>query len=81
MTEVVATNETILVVADRESRISRIIERDGLSREQAIRRIDMQMSDEEKIGLADTIIENNGSRDDLLITIDAYFSKRKLWVE
>lgn len=74
-------DETILVVADRETRISRIIERDGLSREQAIRRIDMQMSDEEKIGLADTIIENNGSRDDLLITIDAYFSRRKLWVE
>ena len=73
-------DETILVVADRETRISRIIERDGFSRQQAIKRIDMQMSDEEKIVLADTIIENNGSQDDLLITIDAYFSRRKLWV-
>ncbi|MDD3307551.1 MAG: dephospho-CoA kinase [Acetobacterium sp.] len=73
-------DETILVVSDKETRISRIKERDGLSREQAIKRIEMQMSDEEKIGLADTIIENNGSLDDLLITTNAYFSRRKIWV-
>jgi len=74
-------DETILVVADKEIRIKRIMERDQLSREQAIKRIEMQMSDEEKIALADTIIENNGSLDDLLIMINIYFSNRKLWTD
>lgn len=74
-------DETILVVADKEIRIGRLMERDKLTREQAIKRIDMQMSDEEKIGLADTIIENNGSFDDLLITTNVYFTRRKLLVK
>lgn len=74
-------DETILVVADKEIRIKWIMERDQLSREQAIKRIEMQMSDEEKIALADTIIENNGSLDDLLIMINIYFSNRKLWTD
>ena len=74
-------DETILVVADKEIRIGRLMERDKLTREQAIKRIDMQMSDEDKIGLADTIIENNGSLDDLLITTNVYFTRRKLLVK
>ncbi len=74
-------DETILVVADKEIRIGRLMERDKLTRTQAIKRINMQMSDEDKIGLADTIIENNGSLDDLLITTNAYFSRRKLLVK
>lgn len=71
-------DETILVVTDKEIRISRLMERDKLTRAQAIKRIDMQMSDEDKIVLADTIIENNGSLDDLLITTNVYFTRRKL---
>ncbi|MBC3898345.1 dephospho-CoA kinase [Acetobacterium malicum] len=74
-------DETILVVADKEIRIGRIMARDKLTRAQAIKRIDMQMSDEDKISLADTIIENNGSLDDLLITTNVYFTRRKLLVK
>jgi dephospho-CoA kinase len=74
-------DETILVVADKEIRIGRLIERDKLTRDQAIKRIDMQMSDEDKIVLADTIIENNGSLEDLLITTNAYFTRKKLLVK
>nr|WP_320025614.1 dephospho-CoA kinase [uncultured Acetobacterium sp.] len=72
-------DQTILVVADKEIRIKRIMERDGLNREQAQKRIDMQMPDAEKIALADVIIENNGSLDDLLISLDLYLSNRKPW--
>lgn len=72
-------DQTILVVANKEIRIKRIMERDGLNREQAQKRIDMQMPDEEKIALADVIIENNGSLDDLLISLDLYLSNRKPW--
>ena len=73
-------DEIILVVADKAIRIKRIMERDGLSEEQAVKRIEMQMSDEEKIPLADIIIENNGSKEDLLIMTNLYFSNRKLLV-
>lgn len=67
---------TIVVVADKEIRINRIMERDGLNREQAQKRIDMQMPDEEKIALADMIIENNGSLDDLQVSLDMYLSNQ-----
>jgi dephospho-CoA kinase len=74
-------DETILVVADKEIRIGRLIERDKLTRGQAIKRIEMQMSDEDKIVLADTIIENNGSLEDLLITTNGYFTRKKFLVK
>ncbi len=69
-------DETILVVADQETRVKRIIERDQLNREQALKRINMQMSDAEKIARADIIIENNGSLEDLLIAVNGYFSNK-----
>lgn len=74
-------DETMLVVADEEVRINRIIERDGVSREFAMKKIQMQMKDSEKIKRADVIIENNGTLDDLLVTLNGYFSSRKLWVK
>lgn len=73
-------DETMLVIADTEIRIERIMARDGLTRDDAWKRITMQMPDIEKIALADTIIENNGSLDELLIAVNAYFTKRKPWV-
>ena len=74
-------DESILVVADQEIRVNRLMARDKLTRRQALKRIEMQMTDEEKIVLADTIIENNGSLDDLLIITNAYFTRRKLLVK
>jgi len=74
-------DEIILVIADRDLRINRIMARDGISRELAAKKIDMQMDDSEKIKQADVIIENNGTLDDLLITLNGYFSRRKLWVK
>ncbi|MBC3887613.1 dephospho-CoA kinase [Acetobacterium paludosum] len=70
-------DETMLVVADEEIRINRIMERDGVSRELAIKKIAMQMTDDEKIKRADIIIENNGSRDDLRMAIRVYFNRCK----
>lgn len=49
----------ILVLADEEIRIKRVMQRDDIS-EQAVReRIRNQMPDEEKISLADYVLENN----------------------
>ncbi len=55
---------TILVVADEAERIKRVTKRDGAPSEAIQLRIDHQMKDEEKIKLADFILENN---DDQLI--------------
>jgi dephospho-CoA kinase len=50
---------TILVVAPIETRIKRVIERDGASIESIKARIEKQFSDEEKIKLASFVINNN----------------------
>jgi dephospho-CoA kinase len=50
----------ILVTAPKEIRINRIKERDSLTQEDIIARMDKQMDDAEKIKFADFVIENNG---------------------
>ena len=45
----------------RETQIQRLFERDGLSREQAERRIDSQMPPDEKIRRANAVIDTDGT--------------------
>ena len=59
-----------VVVSDKETRIRRIMERDGITREQVLARMSNQLSDEEKIKRADVVIYNNGSLQDLRKQID-----------
>jgi dephospho-CoA kinase len=49
-----------LVVAPAEIRIQRVMERDQAAREQVIDRINKQWSDEQKMQLADFVIDNSG---------------------
>lgn len=49
-----------VVVADEGQRIRRIMERSGLSRQEAINRIKSQKSQEDYIKIADKVIHNNG---------------------
>lgn len=49
----------ILIVADELTRIQRVRERDNVSEESVRDRMNNQMSDEEKISLADYVIYNN----------------------
>ena len=60
-----------VIVSDKEKRIRRIMDRDGLTREQVLSRMANQLSDEEKIKRADVVIYNNGSLDDLKKQIDS----------
>ncbi|MFQ9448510.1 MAG: dephospho-CoA kinase [Christensenellales bacterium] len=54
--------DTVWVVrADRETQIQRLFERDGLSREQAERRINSQMPLDEKIRRANAVIDTSGT--------------------
>jgi dephospho-CoA kinase len=49
----------ITVIAPLETRIQRVISRDAVSREQVLKRINMQWSDEERIAKSDFFIENS----------------------
>ncbi len=64
-----------LIVADIETRIKRVVERDGLSVSEVKKRIDSQMSDIEMGKYADEIIENNGSERQLERRINELLEK------
>lgn len=49
----------ITVIAPLESRIKRVIQRDKTTREQVLKRINMQWNDEQRILKSDFVIENN----------------------
>jgi dephospho-CoA kinase len=50
----------VLVYADEETQLKRIMARDGLSHEDALARIRSQLPIEEKRALADVVIDNSG---------------------
>lgn len=52
-------DRNILVIAPEETRLQRVMLRDGITAEQVKARMDKQLPDEEKIKLADHIIYNN----------------------
>ena len=58
-------DEIWVVISDREEVINRLGVRNGLSREDAVKRIDSQMSNNERIEHGDVVVENTGSMEDL----------------
>lgn len=67
----------VLVVCDAKSRIRRVAERDGISREQVLSRMRAQMPEEEKRLLADYLLDNNGSKEALLRQVDLLYETLK----
>lgn len=64
----------IVVATSRDLQIQRIIARDGLSQQDAILRIDAQLSQETKIEQADYVVRNDGTLLDLASEIPALLS-------
>lgn len=63
--------ETIWVIAvDRETAITRSMARDNADRESVERRLDSQLSNEERIARADVVITNNGSEAEFVVQLD-----------
>ena len=58
-------DKVIAVSAPRSVRLERVMARGGISPEDAMRRIDNQMSDDERNSLADYTIDNAGGLDEL----------------
>ena len=54
-------DKIIVVTVDEEIHIKRLMERDGFTREEAIRRISAQIPLSEKVGYADFVVDNSGS--------------------
>lgn len=59
-----------LVVADKKSRVERVMKRDGLTVQEVMRRIKSQLSDEEMKPYVDEIIDNSGSIEALQRRVD-----------
>lgn len=56
----------VVVAVSPEIQLQRLMERDDFTREEAQARIDSQLPIEEKVKLADYVLWNNGSKDELI---------------
>lgn len=66
-----------LVDADDEVRIKRVVERDGSSREEVLRRIGYQMDRAGKISKSSVVLDNTGDKEILYRQIDEELKKLK----
>jgi dephospho-CoA kinase len=62
-------DKIISVIADKETRISRIVSRDGISRERALARVNAQQADSFYTDAADVVIYNDGDVSELLYSV------------
>ena len=67
----------IVVEADLELRLERLSGR-GMNRDEALARIAVQATDEERRGVADVIVSNSGAIEDLSAEVDRLWSTRIL---
>lgn len=70
-----SVGEVWVIDVDDETRIKRIMERDGLKREDIQRRIETQMAREEKNRRADVILDNTKDQETLYRQIDELLEK------
>ncbi|MCL5057047.1 MAG: dephospho-CoA kinase [Actinobacteria bacterium] len=68
-------DETWVVTVSPEVQIKRVMARNGLSREDVIKRISAQMPQEEKCRHADRIIDNGGPIEKTLAQVDAIWNE------
>ena len=68
-------DKVVAVIADDEIRLSRIVARDGISRDAAQRRLQSQIPNDVLVRRADYVIENNGDISDLKHRIDELIDK------
>jgi dephospho-CoA kinase len=70
--------DVVLVVeADPATRVARLVQR-GLAEDDARARIAAQASDEQRRAVADVVLDNNGSPDELAAQVDRFWQERVL---
>ena len=65
----------IIVTAQLKIRLSRAMNRGKLNRDEILRRMDLQWSEDEKIGMADYVIYNEGGEKELETQITAIYEQ------
>ncbi len=68
---------TIVVYLSKDKEIKRLIERNGFDKDEAIKRIALQMPIEEKVRKADFVIDNSGSLENTKKQVQELFVKLK----
>lgn len=71
-------HRVMVVYAPREAQLGRLIERDGLSREEAEQRLAAQMDIEEKKRRADVLIDNGGTPEETNRQIERFWRETGL---
>lgn len=71
---------TLAVLADKNVRAGRVAQRDGISIEAAMKRINSQKSDEFYVKNTDYILDNNSSIEDLEFSVCKILSERRVIV-
>ena len=65
----------IVITALIKTRMERALARQALSREEILKRMDLQWSEEDKASLADFVIHNDGSEEELRKNIQAIYTE------
>lgn len=66
-------DEIWVVTADVDVRIERMAKRNGFTEEEARKRIDSQLGDDEKLRLADRVIDNSKDIEWLITQVDSFY--------
>ena len=64
----------VVITSHLRLRIERAMERGDLTRDEFLKRLDLQWPDEDKVHMADFVIHNNGTIDELIIESKKIFS-------
>lgn len=64
-----------VVVADEEERVRRLTGTRGMSEDDSRRRVESQIDDSSRIALADIVIDNNGSIEELYRKVDEFWDE------
>jgi len=64
----------VVVHAAQETRLERMVELRRMTREDALRRLNSQATDAERLAIADSVIDTNGSMDETVAQIDALWA-------
>ncbi len=68
-------DKTLLLTADIDVRLKRVCLRDNATEEEVMNRIRNQLSDDEKIKLADAVIDNSDGIDELFAKLQAFLDE------
>jgi dephospho-CoA kinase len=62
-------DQLVVVTAEKETQVQRLVARNAITEEEALKRIESQMPIEQKASFADHVISNNGTAEELVNTV------------